>query len=317
MQNNSIEVGELETLYVGGGTPSLGHESLIAALSQFVGHNSMVFAKNYEWTLECNPDSLDEGFLKYAMANGVNRFSLGIQSLDSTLFKYLDRVHSLDESFSALSTLKQAGVNFTADLMLGLPTPKGHHRNIEEEIKYILESGANHISLYILKVPSSYPFFDLLPSEDAVADEYLQVSKILQSHGFLHYEVSNFSKPNFESVHNLKYWKHDSVLALGPSATGFFSSKKTRFKWKVDRNEYTEEILTSEQMQLEKLFLNIRTNQGIQISEFFTSPKVTDVLSRWELNGYSERHDDRIILTSAGFLVVDSLIDELFAHKLL
>ena len=96
--------------------------------------------------------------------------------------------------------------------MLGLPRPEGHIRDIAFEIQEIVNGGASHISLYILKVPGSYKYYDLLPNENEVADEYLLVAKILNDLGFEHYEVSNFARPGYYSRHNKKYWLHESVL---------------------------------------------------------------------------------------------------------
>lgn len=317
MQKHQISVSVLDTLYLGGGTPSLGKVDYIRFLNQFLKDNQITFSGQYEWTVECNPDSLTEKYLEEISQLGVNRFSLGVQSLDSTLFKYLDRVHSLDDSYRALEILKQAKPNFTADLMLGLPRPKGYQRDIKREIDQLIDYGVRHISLYILKVPASYKYAELLPEENEAADEYLLVAKTLKDRGFAHYEVSNFAKEGFKSVHNMQYWQHQSVLALGPSATGFFGSQKMRYKWKVDSSEYVLEQLNSEQMKLEKLFLMLRTNTGINVAEFFDPGPIDDLIGQWEKRQLCHFKNGQLSLTSTGFLVIDSLIDELFSHKLL
>jgi oxygen-independent coproporphyrinogen-3 oxidase len=317
MAENQIEVKDIETLYIGGGTPSLGGVGYIDQLNKFMADNGISFSSSYEWTVECNPDSVNDTFVDRAKELAVNRFSLGIQSLDSTLFKYLDRVHSLEESFSALDCFSKKDVNFTADLMLGLPRPEGHSRDIKFEIEKIVNSGANHISLYILKVPNTYKYYDLLPGEDEVADEYMLVANTLKEMGFEHYEVSNFSRPGFESKHNMKYWTHDSVLALGPSATGFFSTNNFRFKWKPESADYSWEMLSENQVKLESLFLAVRTKDGIKIEDYFPENEADEIFLNWKKNGLATIENGYFKLTSAGFLIEDSLINELFSKNLL
>lgn len=317
MAENQIKVEEIETLYLGGGTPSLGGIEYLQFLKDFFHNKKIGFKQNYEWTVECNPDSVDSTFIEQAKELGVNRFSLGIQSLDSVLFKYLDRVHNLDDSFRALELFSKEKLNFTADLMLGLPRPEGHSRDIRFEIEQIVNSGADHISLYILKVPNTYKHFDLLPDEDDIADEYLLVAEILKNLGFEHYEVSNFARPGFESKHNKKYWSHDSILALGPSATGYFASQNLRYKWKPETADYSWEMLSKNQEKLEKLFLSIRTNDGIKVSDYFPLGEANEVFNSWVGKGLAELNNGIFSLTSSGYLVEESLIGELFSRNLL
>ena len=142
----------------------------------------------------------------------------------------------------------------------------------------------------------------------------------LKSQGYIHYEVSNFAKPGFESKHNLKYWNAESVAAIGPSATGFLMEKSLRYKWKNKSLNFEIERLSKEQLELEKLFLKLRTNLGINVRDFYNSDKANKIHSiteKWQDLGLLDSNtsglgSDQIILNSAGMLQMDNLINELF-----
>lgn len=321
MTSKSIKVDAFETVYIGGGTPSLWKEDLVEHLEKLFSKFGLSLGDNCEFTVESNPDSINQEVIQKWQQFGVNRLSVGVQSLDSTLFKYLDRVHTLDDSYRALEVLKNNSVNYTADLMIGLPRPAGYKRDLKREIEEILSYGVAHMSLYILKVNQGYRYFEMLPSEEEIEDEYFELVDVLAKNGFSQYEVSNFSKPNFESRHNKKYWSLDSVLALGPSATGYFASEKMRYKWKTDKNIFVEENLTSDEEHLEKIYLNLRTNSGISVEELESRSTQVDSVKRllnlWESRGVAQVNGGKVHLNQKGFLLMDSLMDELFSNKIL
>jgi len=304
----------LKTLYLGGGTPSLWGKSGVRFFQKLFLENKIKFAKNYEWTLEMNPGAYEQDILKEFEALGLNRYSVGVQTCDSDLLKILGRTHSVEESRAALEFLK--GKNFSIDLMLGLPFSEGKRR-VLDELKELLEFGPTHLSVYILTVDENYPYYKNLPSEEWIEKEYLLVSEFLTEHGFLHYEVSNFAREGFEAQHNLQYWKSESVAALGPSATGLLVHEKTaiRYKWDEGGNEYLLESLDEDALKLEKFYMRFRTNLGISFNDFF---KVEDqkifeeICQAWHTRGLISVSQKGIFLTAQGFLILDSLMNELF-----
>ncbi|MGB0453346.1 MAG: coproporphyrinogen-III oxidase family protein [Bacteriovoracaceae bacterium] len=313
------KTSSLETVFIGGGTPSLwaqnskdsrGRDILDECIGAFhLDQNSTI----KEFTVECNPDSLTPMTLKFWTDLGANRFSLGIQTLNPELLKLLDRVHSIEESYVALKTLKDSKLNYSFDLMLGLPDSERVDRDIEGELEELLKHNPNHISLYILKVGEGYPYRDRLPSDEWIEKEYLKVSEYLKNAGFNHYEISNFAKPGFESLHNLKYWQSESVLAIGPSATGLFSEAGLRYKWKVNRPEYIKEELSDSEQLLEKVYLYLRINQFEKIEELIEDKKAfATIKASWVRKGYLEGD----ALSAKGFLMMDSLMDDLFKANL-
>ena len=190
---------------------------------------------------------------------GVNRISVGVQSLSPQTLKALDRIHSIDDVYRTLDILSELNFNFSVDFMLGLPAKQSGDRDIISEAKELLSFSPSHMSAYILTVNKNYIHYSALPDDNFISNEYLDLSQYMSSEGFLHYEVSNFAKHGAKSQHNLNYWKGNSVAALGPSATGFLGKNNDtglRYKWKtVDQADYTVEELDHTQLKLEKFFL--------------------------------------------------------------
>ncbi len=316
MSENNYVWSVLETIYIGGGTPSLWGEEGAFFFKEFLKKHNLKFAPNCEFTLEVNPGSWDEKSLNGWQEAGVNRFSLGIQSLDERFIKLLDRVHNLQDVFDTLTQFNKMGVNFSVDFMLGLPESEKYQRDVIKELETILTYKPKHISLYILTTKSNYIHNDKLPSEEWVEKEFLQVSSFLTQKGFHHYEVSNFAESGFESKHNFKYWESASTAALGPSATGLLSEAKIRYKWKPHKLEYEIEELTEDNFLLEKVYMALRTNKGFDFSEF-PNDKVRKVFKLWNEHGYGKNNGSSYTLNSKGYLLLDSLINQLFIEKVL
>ncbi|MBP9674186.1 MAG: coproporphyrinogen III oxidase family protein [Bacteriovoracaceae bacterium] len=318
LQENSITLAPLKTLYFGGGTPSLWGEEGVNFLQSFFSEKKITLADQGEFTLEINPGDWNFSSFNKWKEFGINRFSMGLQSLNNHFLKVLDRDHDVQKAVETMSFLHQQDVNFSVDLMLGLPFSQGEiKRDVITELKNILKYDPDHLSVYILTTKAGYPHQSDLPSEDYIADEYLLVSDFLRSQGYNHYEVSNFSKPQKESRHNLEYWHSNSVLALGPSATGFLklsAEKGLRYKWKIHEATLEEEILNEKELWTEKLYLALRTNDGIWFPDFFSEEKCKK-LQKWILM-QSERNclefcNDKYRLTNRGYLLLDHLIGEL------
>ncbi len=307
----------LKTLYIGGGTPSLWGIEGSKFLKNFLIKHNVELATDCEFTLEVNPGSWTEEILEEWEAVGVNRYSLGIQSLDKQVVKNLDRVHGIDEVYETLDFFHQKKVNFSVDFMLGLAFSKDEKRNVLSELEKVLKYGPSHFSVYILTVKDNYTHYNDLPSEEWIEKEYLDVAQFLSEKGYRHYEVSNFALPGLESKHNLSYWQSKTVAALGPSATGFLAEEKLRYKWKTKEAKLEKEYLTKEEFLLEKLYMALRAD-GIDLGERIEKNSGwNDVSLKWINEGLAlVNKDAHLTLTSKGYLLLDSLMNDLFVKKL-
>ena len=313
MEKHGYSWAPLETVYIGGGTPSLWGEKGAKYLKDFFKKKEIVLASNCEFTLEVNPGAWSEESLLAWDQAGVNRYSLGIQSLDGTISKYLDRVHSIEDVYTTLEYFKKNNKNFSVDFMLGLPHSESLKRSVVEELTRALTYNPSHFSVYILTVKDNYKYFKALPDEDWIEKEFLSVADFLKSNGFDHYEVSNFGIPGRESKHNLMYWKSGTVAALGPSATGFLKESKLRYKWKTKEALIEEEELSEDAFSLEQIYMALRSSEGLGIDSFKNENDYKFIREKWEKANYLQKAGGgKIKLNSHGFLVLDSLMDDLF-----
>lgn len=303
----------METIYLGGGTPSLWG---VSGAEFFQKNILKEVAPNLEFTMEIDPGTWTEEMILAWKKVGLNRISIGTQTLDPEFLKIMDRGHSLEESYSLLDYCQKNNWNFSLDFLLGIPFSRVKKRNIIAELEKLLSYSPKHISLYILNARSKYPHIQDMPDDEFIRDEYLAVSAFLKEKGFHHYEVSNFALPGFESKHNWKYWQGESVAALGPTGTGYFSQKKdagTRYKWKVSSAEVELEKLGPSELELEETYLTLRTSRGWKPNKI--TSELLNQFSQWEKKGYGEWDSERIKLSATGFLMLDSLMDDLFRLK--
>lgn len=311
---------DLKTVFIGGGTPSLWREVGGEHLKVFFKQFNLDFSKGYEFTIEANPKSLNKDSLWAWQEAGVNRVSLGVQSVDDRYLQHLNRNHRKTDLIKALQVLSESKINFSCDLILGLPYSEG--RDLKKEIDFLLYYKPKHISTYILTVGSNYPHYANLPSEDQVAEEYQFVSNYLKERSFNHYEVSNFSQSGFESQHNLSYWKLKNVIPLGVSAVGFFrqGNQAKRLKW-TDEKSYSIEELDSKKLALEEFYLHLRLCDGVKWKKYIlleNQQKFLKLWSQWEERGFlSESSDEDILALSAkGFLMLGSIMNDIFSARI-
>lgn len=315
MEKHGYSWAPLKTLYIGGGTPSLWGVEGSTFLTNFLKKHQLELAEDCEFTLEVNPGGWNDEVLSAWRALGANRFSLGIQALDKEMIKSLDRFHSIEDVYETLSYFQKHQLNFSVDFMLGLPNSENLKRNVIDELTTALHYGPSHFSVYILTVKDNYKHFKDLPGEEWIEDEFLKVSDFLSQKGFLHYEVSNFALPRKQSVHNLNYWKSHTVAALGPSATGFLAEERLRYKWMPQKAEMSFETLSDEEFKLEKIYMSIRSQEGIRLVEFPDS--LGPLVEEWEKKKLVQESKGVVTLTSRGYLLLDSLMNDLFALKLI
>ena len=320
MKKYGYQWGELETIYLGGGTPSLWGADGAVFLRSFLRQWKVRLAQKCEFTMEVNPGSLSAKDLCQWRETGVNRFSLGIQSLDNFFLKVLDRVHSLKEVYQGLELFAEEGVRFSVDFMLGLPFSQERERNVLQELETVLKYSPSHISVYILTLAKGHPLFKSLADEAWVEREYLEVSDYLKKCGYFHYEVSNFSKFGEQSKHNLKYWKCGTVAALGPSGAGLLAERRLRYKWRTGVPDYDLERLTDESFRLERFYMALRVGEGLRWGDFFgqdVADQVRLVLEDWAERKLGILEEGIFRLTSKGFLQMDGLLGQLFQKRIL
>ncbi len=309
LQTHQVEFTQLETVYLGGGTPSLWGKRG----AEFFPKLNFSLLPDAEFTMEIDPGTWNDDLLLNWKERGLNRISIGTQSLDPEFLKILDRVHTLEDSLLFLEKMKKENWNFSLDFLLGVPFSRERKRNIQKELDLLLEHSPKHISLYILNARSKYPHIQKIPDDEYVRDEYLFVSDYLRAKGFHHYEVSNFALPGFESRHNMKYWEGKSVAAMGPTGTGYFSlnSKEAiRYKWKVSSPEVEVENLGEAELSLEETYLSLRTSAGWKPEN--PTEKLLQTFESWVTKGHGSLNEGRMILSAEGFLMLDSLMDDLF-----
>lgn len=328
-RNSSI--GHLETIFIGGGSPSLWGDLGPKFLKDFFNKNNLKFNNDstFEFTIEVSPHSFTEENYHVWKDIGVNRFSIGVQSFNDVYLKKIGRIHSTNDVKKILEFLQKDSANYSVDLMIGLPS--SDERDIAKELRELLKFSPSHLSVYILTPKDDYPLLNELPSDDFIANEFLLVSKMLREQGYTHYEISNFAKENMESKHNLAYWKSRSVLALGPSATGVLFSSSHNFLWRYKWNEllsdfaysdfsYEEEKIDGESFFLEKFFMRLRTNLGITIEDYFQDDsieKLKKLLNELKNENLIEvLPNNQFRLSINGYLLMDSIIDRIFQQKI-
>ncbi|KKP35720.1 MAG: hypothetical protein UR26_C0002G0020 [candidate division TM6 bacterium GW2011_GWF2_32_72] len=330
---STVQKTEIDSLYIGGGTPSTWPNSLLLDMSVTL-NNKLTFSKHAEITIEVNPGAVSEGQFEFLKNIGINRVSIGVQSLDNAVLSGLNRKHTAQDT---LKTLNQASLffeNINVDLILGLPGVS------EEEWKKIIKTVVfwpiKHISVYFLTVYEKTPlYFGLktnkftLPDGDSLVPLYEWTVQELSCYGFNRYEISNFAKEGFESRHNKTYWNRDPYIGIGLGACSF--DGKCRLQNKKNLIDYMEclekggsqigfmEQLTEDQIQMERLMLGLRTKDGIEARFIWQNKNAIEVdekkslVKELERIGLLEKFDGKIRLTSAGMAVENDIILKLIS----
>lgn len=258
----------VDSIFLGGGTPSMLSAEAVEALLGAV-RESFVVTSDAEITMEANPDTLDRKKLKRCRAAGVNRLSMGVQSLDDNILCKLGRIHTAAEAVEKYHLAREAGFeNINLDLMFAIPgqTMKQWMDTLAETVNLSPE----HISFYSLQIEEDTPFYEaylngtLEPMEESLDRAmYHDAIRFLKEHGYAHYEISNVAKPGKECRHNLKYWSFQDYLGLGDSASSFVDG----IRWtEKPREEYHENDF--EDNTGEYVFTGLRKTEGIRKSEF-------------------------------------------------
>ena len=317
----------LDTIFFGGGTPSLlsGEE-----LTKIVKHIRAAFTlqDNVEFTIESNPKTLTKENLNAYIKAGVNRVSIGLQSVNENELSALGRIHTYDEFLESYRLVRECGIdNVNVDLMYGIPnqTKSSFINTLSKTVALAPE----HISLYGLILEEGTPLYSSacsyrMPTEDEECDMYYLAAQFLANQGYSHYEISNYAKPGKECRHNLKYWHCDEYIGVGLAAHSYFDGK--RFCNTTERGAYldaergiitSEETLDKESRAYEFVMLGLRLKEGFSLSEyknqfgndFFVGRE--EKIARFIDLGYVTVHLDRIALTEKGFYVSNAILTEL------
>jgi oxygen-independent coproporphyrinogen-3 oxidase len=326
----------VETIYFGGGTPSLFSPASIGRLVQLVAGLFPV-ALNPEVTLEADPASVTRETLMGFREVGVNRLSFGIQSFQPTLLHTLGRIHSAEDGLRVLAQAREAQfTNLNMDLIFGAPGQT--FAMLDDDLAQSFAAGVDHISLYNLTYEEGTPFFDMKRKgqlqpvdEDEELAMFTRIREQCLAHGYRHYEISNFARPGFSSRHNANYWKGGSYLGLGAGAHSFTNTPDWGRRWSNERNPtlYIKKVLATHQAQNfaetltrtqargEFLFLNLRQLDGLTFSDFAERfgadliaefPHIEDLVAE----GLLQKTKERIALTPQGLLIADTIFASFF-----
>lgn len=317
-----------DTVYLGGGTPSLLSGEQMKKILAAV-YKTFDVSDAAEITAEANPGTVTPEKLRAYREAGVNRISFGIQSCKDNELYRLGRLHSFAEAEESVRTARLAGIkNVSADIMLGIPeqTPA----TLAETVERVAALGVDHISAYMLKIEEGTPFDcesvrRAVADDDTVADMYLMTVKMLSQRGFMQYEISNFAKPGFESRHNLKYWNCEEYLGFGPSAHSYFGGKRFYFPDDISGfiNSPCAESRTEDASpnRLEEyIMLGLRLCKGILLDRVTAlggnAERLLGAAKPYVGAGLAAVSGKRLYLTPKGFLVSNGIIARLLESVL-
>jgi len=331
LDGDEVDWRRPRTLYVGGGTPTALDP---ASLRRFVAwiRASFDLAAVREWTVEANPEGLSDEKLAILVDAGVDRLSIGVQSLEPSVLKTLGRIHTAERALDAIERARRAGIaRISADLMVAVPGESAE--GIARGVGAVVASGVTHLSAYSLQIEETTPFAAKVargalspPGDDAAADCYALLDSLLLPRGFRHYEVSNYAMPGAESRHNEGYWIRRPYLGLGPGAHSFDGRRRwanehdtSRYLARVERDGLARDGVTTlgaREAAEEEVFLALRRARGIR--ERRLRRLAGAVADRWIAWGeaagaLTRRPAGRLRPTALGLLTAHELAAELFA----
>jgi len=315
--------GIFDTIYFGGGTPNLLGASRIEHILSAC-YRTFSIADDTEITLEANPNTLTAPLLADLRGLGVTRLSIGAQSIHPHELALLGRRHDSSQIFKALDWAQAVGFKHVSlDLMMGLPGQQ--HSDIQKSVDTVAVLPIDHLSVYLLKIEEGTPFSTRYAEldDDTFADFYLSTVDTLDKHGFIQYEISNFTRPGGESRHNLKYWRLDPYLGIGPSAHSFMNGR--RFFFESDLQTFLSASNPFDCCQddgpggdgEEYIMLGLRLAAGVSLSEAAVLGIDASLLAQRAHpllgQGYARLDGDRLALTPKGFLISNRIIAHLLA----
>lgn len=304
----------LKSVYIGGGTPSVLSPAQILRITDAV-YKYNTIEDIAEFTVECNPESISADFLK---ASGANRVSMGFQSFCDDELTAIGRLHTAEDASRAVDICRGCGIdNISGDIIFALPYQD--MKSLRHSVERIVALGIPHISAYNLQLEDGTPIMklaDYVADEDTQAEMYLLICEMLESAGFIHYEISNFAKNGFRAVHNSVYWQGGDYVGLGPSAHSKLGNCRYYFDADIQKfingsaefdgcEEITDPVF-------EKIMLGLRTVDGVELSAFKNSGSFIKQIAG---AGFAVTDGDRLRLTDKGFYLSNTIIAELAAKE--
>ena len=310
LRKDELANKNLKSLYFGGGTPSiLKVDELQSIMDEVLKYYS--FDSNIEITLEANPDDLTQNFLKELAKTEINRLSIGTQSFYEPDLKMMNRAHNASEAESSIKRAQDFGLeNISVDLIYGSPT--SDFQIFKKNLQKIIELQVSHVSAYALTVEPKTALSSWIsegkiaaPNESEQNQEFFYMTDFLKDHGFDHYEISNFGKPNFHSRHNSAYWKYEEYLGIGPSAHSYNGTNER--SWNIANNKkYIDslsqnnlpketEILTQNEQFNEMLMIGLRTIWGVNMFDLKMKFS-TEIIEKFQKDIQKKLDDGLLIL---------------------
>lgn len=326
MMRSSVAGLKPRSVYVGGGTPSCIGVERVGKLLGIVGR-TFDLSELAEFTVECNPEDVDGWLAETLVTHGVNRVSMGAQSLNDEMLKMLGRRHSSAKVREAVRMLRSAGIgNMSVDCIFGLPALEGF--DTEADFDEFLSLGVEHLSAYALSYEEGSRFSKMVREgrlvpldDDIVAEQYAVLTAKMKEAGYGHYEISNYAKRGREAVHNSSYWERVPYYGFGPGASSFYDGVRTTNVMDVRRYVKTDgrekslvEELSEEQVFEEVVMLGLRTARGIDVSEFaepYRSRFLKNAEREIENGNLKVAENERMVIPEERWFVADGIIDRL------
>ena len=331
LSESVIDKRRVNTIFIGGGTPTVLEtvdlERLLASLRRY-----FYWSEKTEFTVEANPGTLNKQKLEILKSAGVNRLSIGVQACQSNLLELLGRVHNYDQAVQAVELARQTGFgNLNLDLIFGVPTQSA--KEWKQSLVLLSDLQPEHLACYDLQLEDDTPLstavergeLSICPEERAL-EMYNESIEFLTGKGYLHYEISNFSKPGYQSQHNLCYWHNGEYLGLGPAAHSHINGER----WANTGNleQYIEQIskgilplcerhrLTTQEVMSETVFMGLRLINGLNLNDFSSrfDCRVTDIwpgqISKLNNQGLLEMTATHLKLTKKGLPLANIVFGE-------
>lgn len=324
---------DIETIYFGGGTPSILSADELRLILETV-YKEFNISDNAEITLEANPDDISYASLLQWKKSGINRFSLGVQSFSEDELRWMNRAHHAAESLNSIDMIQQAGfTNFSVDLIYG--SPLSGNEQLQNNLEIISKKNIPHVSCYALTVEPKTVLDKMISLQrslpvdpDKQSEQFLFLMKWMKQHGYEHYEISNYAKPGMRSRHNSSYWEGTPYYGFGPSAHSY--DGKNRRRWNIANNAlymeaiakkmipFEEEELSDTQQLNEYIMTSLRTTEGLslkKVSAEFGSDKTSEIKKQSIPFIHAKKikeENENLMLTDEGKLFADGIAAGLF-----
>ncbi len=317
---------EFETVFLGGGTPSVLNCSQLDRL--FDGLEKVFsFAENCEASIEANPKTLSDEKMRVLNNHIINRVSVGVQSFNDTELKAMGRIHTSKEALESIELISRYFDNFNIDIMTSVPFQTSD--SLMNTLKTAIGTGAKHLSCYSLIIEPGTPFYDMyekgefsLPSDEEDREMYIKLAEFLGCNGYKRYEISNYAREGYECRHNIKYWTTNEYIGLGAAAHSYYNG--VRFSNTPDLNSYIggefeqeREALTEEDKISEYIMMSMRMSSGLDEDEFYNrfGKNFYDInknkIDLYTQKGFIKKTENGFAFTDKGFDVSNALLCEL------